>query len=32
MGRDVEGAWAKLEQLVEASDYDVAVKLAWRDW
>lgn len=24
---DVEGAWAKLEKLVEASDYDVAVKL-----
>jgi hypothetical protein len=28
LGRDVEGAWAKLEKLVEASDYDVAVKLA----
>ncbi len=25
---DVEGAWTKLEALVEASDYDVAVKLA----
>jgi hypothetical protein len=28
LARDVEGAWAKLEKLVEASDYDVAVKLA----
>ena len=28
LGRDVEGAWSKLEKLVEASDYDVAVKLA----
>jgi hypothetical protein len=28
IGRDVEGAWSKLEKLVEASDYDVAVKLA----
>src|SRR5690606_22274821 len=28
LARDVEGAWSKLEKLVEASDYDVAVKLA----
>jgi hypothetical protein len=28
LARDVEGAWAKLEKLVETSDYDVAVKLA----
>src|SRR5690606_4067701 len=28
LARDVEGAWSKLENLVEASDYDVAVKLA----
>jgi hypothetical protein len=28
LARDVEGAWARLEELVEASDYDVAVKLA----
>jgi hypothetical protein len=27
LARDVDGAWAKLEKLVEASDYDVAVKL-----
>jgi hypothetical protein len=25
---DVEGAWSKLEKLVEASHYEVAVKLA----
>lgn len=28
LARDVDGAWSKLEKLVEASDYDVAVKLA----
>jgi hypothetical protein len=28
LARDVDGAWSKLERLVEASDYDVAVKLA----
>jgi hypothetical protein len=28
LARDVEGAWSKLEKLVEAGDYDVAVKLA----
>ena len=28
LARDVEGAWSKLEKLVEASHYDVAVKLA----
>lgn len=28
LARGVEGAWSKLEKLVEASDYDVAVKLA----
>lgn len=28
LARDVEGAWSKLETLVAASDYDVAVKLA----
>jgi hypothetical protein len=28
LARDVEGAWSKLEKLVEASDYDVAVNLA----
>jgi hypothetical protein len=28
LGRDVDGAWAKLEKLVEASSYDEAVKLA----
>ncbi len=28
LARDVEGAWAKLEKLVAASDYDVAVGLA----
>lgn len=28
LARDVKGAWAQLEKLVEASDYDVAVKLA----
>lgn len=28
LARDVEGAWSKLEKLVAASDYDVAVKLA----
>ena len=28
LARDVEGAWSKLDKLVEASDYDVAVKLA----
>lgn len=28
LARDVEGAWAKLEKLVEASDYHVAVTLA----
>ena len=27
LARDVEGAWSKLEKLVAASDYDVAVKL-----
>lgn len=28
LARDVDSAWSKLEKLVEASDYDVAVKLA----
>jgi hypothetical protein len=28
LARDVEGAWSKLEKLVEASEYDVAVKRA----
>jgi hypothetical protein len=28
LARDVEGVWSKLEKLVAASDYDVAVKLA----
>jgi hypothetical protein len=28
LARDVNGAWAKLEKLVEASSYDEAVKLA----
>jgi hypothetical protein len=28
LARDIDGAWSKLEKLVEASDYDVAVKLA----
>jgi hypothetical protein len=28
LARDVDGAWSKLEKLVEASVYDVAVKLA----
>lgn len=27
LARDVEGAWARLEKLVETSDYEVAVKL-----
>jgi hypothetical protein len=28
LGRDADAAWAKLEELVESSSYDVAVKLA----
>jgi hypothetical protein len=28
LARDVEGAWSRLEKLVETSDYDVALKLA----
>lgn len=28
LGRDVEGAWTKLESLLEASAYDDALKLA----
>jgi hypothetical protein len=28
LARDVDGAWSKLEKRVEASDYEVAVKLA----